>query len=198
MMKLLILPFFLFALTSCHDDSNENDFSHCPVYIANSLQVQNFIDYSVYTNGVLFIKESEPNACYSYALDYIESQEDADPNDENGCPVYSIKWKTVETIKDKFINGVKDLSIEEVSEYITFVCSKDNNHLSYDEITDFETTPYGDIEFSMNSDGFTYQGWVSQFKVSYLACPVFSVNCAVYCADENGCPRSLPVITEGE
>jgi len=186
MKNVLLIIIAILALTACDELDGDIDLI-CPVSLAS--YQQDFI--SVYTNGVMFLKESEPGACFEHAIDFVEDHKKESA--ESRCFVSIHQWDRVSEIKDKYVGDLKALSESEIFDYIDTICNI-NGGLNdrVDEVLSYDFRNDGSVEFIAMQYGTRYRGYIQDFPVYSLSCSAYSISCSLTCAEGELCPLPLP------
>lgn len=137
---------------------------------------------------LFFVTEKTNNACYSYALDYIDDQfkkydyENGDECSRREQIMVAYKRRVVET-SSKLISEKNSLSIFEVGAFVNEYCTHSYSNAAIDSIGSFSVEDEK-IHFTYSLDDQIYSGELTTQEMG-LACPLYSINCYTYTTEKH-------------
>lgn len=175
--KVFMFSLLITILSACTDDASVD----CDDYIYAEPMQTLIYEIKRFGEGKLFATEETPEACYSYALDYIDSDDNKSTREGYCGNDYTVKqWERVEFTDSKLINKKDTLTAEEALTYAKKFCNYNDGYPGYghpvEQITSFETTG-NELIFQYEREDGMYQGRITTTDQDYLACPIHSIKC---------------------
>lgn len=179
--KFITTTVFFLTIAGCKNSDSDCEYPVPLYHIQTDSAPADFNRNNLYE--IIFVTEKTNNACYSYALDYIDEQfKKYDPENDDTCSLHTqimvaYKRKVVET-SSKLISEKNNLNIFEAGAFVNEYCTHNYSNATINAIDSFNVQ--GDkIHFTYSLDNQTYSGELLTQEMG-LACPLYSISCHTY------------------